>query len=69
MRHTVDTELRDQARTFRLKFACRDCAHFDAPSDRCVHGYTERPDRADLQRPGGELAFCKEFELGAEDEP
>jgi hypothetical protein len=69
MKHRIDAQLREQARVFVLKFACRDCDHFDAPRDRCLHGYTERPNRDDLERPGAELAFCKEFELGAGDDP
>jgi hypothetical protein len=69
MRHRVDTQFRDQARVFGLRFACSDCAHFDAKNDLCVHGYTERPCQSDLERPGAELAFCKEFELGAGDDP
>jgi hypothetical protein len=68
MRYAVDGELREQAEKFGLRFACRHCAHFSARLDLCVHGYTERPSQADLERPGAELAFCKEFELGAGDD-
>ncbi len=67
MKQAIDDELLEQARVFDLKFACQDCAHFDASHDLCVHGYTDRPTQADLRRPGGNLAFCKEFELGAGD--
>jgi hypothetical protein len=69
MRHRVDAHLREQARSFALKFACRDCAHFDAKRDLCVHGYTERPSSSDMEKPDADLAFCKEFELGVGDEP
>jgi hypothetical protein len=69
MRHRVDAQLREQAQAFGLKFACCDCAHFDAPRDLCVHGYTEQPREGDLERPGADLAFCKEFELGVGEEP
>jgi hypothetical protein len=69
MRHIVDAHLREEARAFDLKFACCDCVHFDAPRDVCVHGYIERPSPSDMDRLGAQLAFCKEFELGGEDEP
>ncbi len=68
MRHRVDTQLQEQARAFDLRFACHDCAHFDERRDVCVHGYVERPSQRDLEKPGQDLAFCKEFELGAGDE-
>jgi hypothetical protein len=62
MRHVVDARLLDEARTFSLRFACEDCAHFDAKRDACTHGYTERPNRSDLES-RATLAFCKEFEM------
>jgi len=68
VRHLVDDVLRAEARTFALRFACDDCAHFAAKSQACAHGYTERPSRSDLAPGSTTLAFCKEFELdGGED--
>jgi hypothetical protein len=61
MKHAVDEALRDEVRAFALRFACEDCAHFDAARSRCLHGYTERPRVTDLDR--GLVVFCKEFEL------
>jgi hypothetical protein len=69
VRHPIDQELVDGARTFSLRFACEDCAHFDTEGARCVHGYVERPDAKALETPGGTVAFCKEFELGRGDAP
>jgi hypothetical protein len=63
VRHTVDPALVLEARTFSLRFACDDCAHFDPDGGRCMHGYTERPGAKDLQQPGDTVTFCKEFEL------
>jgi hypothetical protein len=68
VRHIVDRGLFEQARLFSLRFACEDCAHFDAERARCVHGYVEGPCAGALERPGGDVAFCKEFELGKRDE-
>jgi hypothetical protein len=64
VRHLVDDVLRAEARAFALRFACDDCAHFDAREQTCAHGYTERPSIADLAPESKTLAFCKEFELG-----
>ena len=69
MKHTVDRQLLEQARTFSLRYACEDCAHFDADGARCIHGYVERPTREALEQVGGAVAFCKEFELGKRNEP
>jgi hypothetical protein len=68
VKHTVDRQLSEPARTFSLRFACEDCAHFDAERARCVHGYVERPSANALEQPGGVIAFCKEFELGRREE-
>ncbi len=62
MRTKVDARLRDEAARFALRFACDSCAHFDARSSACVHGYPAAP-RADALD-ASEIVFCKEFELG-----
>jgi hypothetical protein len=69
VRHPADALLREQAQRFALRFACEDCAHFDAERARCVHGYIERPSVSDLEKPDGVITFCKEFELGVRDAP
>ncbi len=63
MRTTVDARLREEARRFRLRFACEDCAHFDAARAACAHGYPPAP-RASVLESGDTMLFCKEFDLG-----
>jgi hypothetical protein len=76
----VDALLRAQAAAFAFRFACEDCAHFDAPGERCSLGYPaaprrralalrDPPDRTEMAPPGDERAapdvvLCKTFELG-----
>ncbi|UQA62354.1 hypothetical protein [Polyangium aurulentum] len=63
MIHRVDDQLRDEARRFRLVFACGDCAQFDPEGDRCSLGFPHAPHSdADLDR-RDEVVFCKAFEL------
>jgi len=50
---------RDQ---FALRFACEDCAHFDASTERCRHEWPNESHRREPAEPGL-LDFCKEFEL------
>jgi hypothetical protein len=66
VRHDVDATLLREARVFALRFACEDCAHFDAPKRACTHGYIERPSPEDLAPGSATVAFCKEFELGGD---
>ncbi len=65
MRTRCDAELRAEAAHFALRFACEDCAHFDAHRGACSHGYPPGPRKRALGE--AELVFCKEFELGAGD--
>jgi hypothetical protein len=60
MRTRVDLQLKQEAATFALRFACDDCIHF---CDRkgCEHGYPLAPRREDLERE--EIVFCKDFEF------
>ena len=62
MKTRVGPLLRDEARRFALRFACEDCAHFDAEDSRCSLAYPAAPRRVDLRR--ASLSFCKSFELG-----
>jgi hypothetical protein len=50
---------RDQ---FALRFACEDCAHFEASTERCRHEWPNESHRREPVEPGL-LDFCKEFEL------
>jgi hypothetical protein len=71
MIHRIDDRLRDEARRFRLVFACPDCASFD-PGDgsaggggQCSLGFPNEAHRdPDLEDHGrAEVTFCKAFEL------
>jgi hypothetical protein len=62
MKTRVGPLLRDEAARFALRFACEDCAHFDAERAACAHGYPPGPRRPALA--SDEVVFCKEFELG-----
>jgi hypothetical protein len=65
MIHRVDERLREEARRFRLVFACGDCAQYDPDGDRCSLGYPhEMHKEPDLQQAArDEVVFCKAFEL------
>ena len=63
MRTRVDGELRDEAKRFRLRFACEDCAHYAAETDGCANGYPNVAHRRIALSDVTELEFCKEFEL------
>jgi hypothetical protein len=58
----VDERLLDEAARFALRFACEDCVHFDASTERCSLSYPAAPRRDALRR--GHLELCKSFELG-----
>lgn len=62
MRTPVDARLREEARRFAFRFACDDCAHFDARAARCSLGYPAAPRRGALEG-GTHLELCKEYEL------
>jgi hypothetical protein len=69
MKTRVDDRLRDEARRFKLRFACEDCAHFSGSepsldgscSRSCSLGYPAAPRRRALD--DASLELCKEFEL------
>jgi len=58
----VDERLRHEVARFELRFACDDCAHFDARPPRCSLDYPAAPRRDAMQ--GTEIELCKSFELG-----
>jgi hypothetical protein len=58
----VDERLRHEVARFELRFACDDCAHFDAGAARCSLDYPAAPRRDAMQ--GTEIELCKSFELG-----
>ncbi|AGP40590.1 hypothetical protein BE04_30445 [Sorangium cellulosum] len=78
MIHPLDERLREEARRYRLVFACPDCASFDpaeterdeaggAPAGgapRCSLGYPVAPHLSpSLGDDRDEIIFCKAFEL------
>ena len=69
MRTVIDAALRLEASTYRLRFTCEHCAHFDASRAACAEGYPSEPHRdVQLEAPAegeatGSLEFCKSFEL------
>jgi hypothetical protein len=59
----VDSTLIEEARRFRLVYACESCASFDPDTGACSLGYPNEEHRADPPLAvGGRLVFCKEFE-------
>jgi len=54
----------EQARRFRLRFCCEDCALFHDPTGRCIHEFPNEEHRASVYEAGYPLiVFCKDFEL------
>lgn len=67
MRCIVDERLRFEARKFRLRFACEDCAHFDpSASDEarggCSQGFPADEHRDPSLDGRQDVVFCKMFE-------
>ncbi|MCU0672414.1 MAG: hypothetical protein MUE69_06445 [Myxococcota bacterium] len=57
-----DALFRAQVETYRLRWHCEDCAHFEG--DGCAHGLPSvRHREAVDHEPDAPLAFCKEHEL------
>ncbi len=59
----IDAALRDEARRFRLVFACPDCASYDPEGDACSLGYPHEMHREPSLEGRDEVIFCKAFEL------
>lgn len=63
MVNLIDDRLRDEARRFRLVFACPHCEAYDPEGDRCALGFPHAP-HVDPSLDGrAEVVFCKAFEL------
>ncbi len=62
MKTRVDSRLHLEVARYDFRFACDDCAHFAAESERCSMDYPAAPRRDALQ--GSEIELCKIFELG-----
>ena len=64
MKQRVSLAFVDQRDAFSLRFNCEYCSYFDPQRERCTHGYpTDEHRSCRYTAPGGELIFCKEFEL------
>jgi len=63
METPVDARLIEEARTYRLRFACPDCVHFEPESQSCSNGYPSEPHRDASLVPNSIVMFCKSFEL------
>jgi hypothetical protein len=77
MIHRLDDRLREEARRYRLVFACPDCASFEPsvpdPDEagalppgrgpRCSLGYPVTPHLSPSLDDRDEIIFCKAFEL------
>ena len=68
MKTPIDDRLRLEAERFEFRFACEDCAHFDAEAVECSLEYPAAPRRdvliaTEVAR-ATDLELCKAFELG-----
>jgi hypothetical protein len=68
MIHRIDARLREEARRFRLAFACPDCAAFDpgahpSAGPSCSLGFPVAPHLEPSLEGRDEVIFCKAFEL------
>lgn len=63
MRTPIDECLIQEVATFRLKYSCEYCSHFELQAEQCSLGYPEQPHRLRVLQVGRSLVFCKEFDL------
>jgi hypothetical protein len=59
----IDARLRKEHEAYRLRFACTDCAHFDAEDRLCSNGFPCEAHRDPELSGRKQLVFCKAFEL------
>jgi len=60
MKTRVTLQLLREIESYRLRYACDDCAHF-TKDETCAHGYPNG-ERTRALAVGDEIVFCKEFE-------
>lgn len=64
MRQRTTLAFHDERVHYGLRFTCEHCTYFDAPAERCTHGYPNEEHReGHYGRAPQTLLFCKEFEL------
>lgn len=67
---SIDGRLREEARRYQLRSACRDCFNYVQAEGRCAHGWpndSQKNGVAEVAASGDTdagVSFCKEFELG-----
>lgn len=59
----VDDRLREEARRYRLVFACPDCVSFEPHGGGCSLGFPNEMHRDPSLDARDEVVFCKAFEL------
>ena len=59
----VDDRLREEARRYRLVFACPDCVSFDPEGGGCSLGFPNEMHSDPSLDARAEVIFCKAFEL------
>lgn len=64
MIHRVDERMAGELARYRVAYTCERCAQFAPDEGLCSLGYPSDPHRARPIVVGGELVFCKTFELG-----
>jgi hypothetical protein len=62
MRQPVNERFLEELERFVLCYTCDDCVHFSRHVDVCAHGWPNQDHRVTPQV-GGDVVFCKEFEL------
>jgi len=63
MIHMLDEQLVEEARRYRLVFACTDCIWFEGEASRCALGYPTDPHVDPKLEGRRQLSFCKTFEI------
>jgi hypothetical protein len=59
----VDFDFCQQVKRFTLRFCCDDCIHYNPAGGECSLGYCAAPHVSPSVTPGGNVVFCKTFEL------
>jgi hypothetical protein len=63
VRFPFSSVFHEERERFLLAYTCEHCVHFDPTTGSCVHGYPVADHVDSSAKSGGDLVFCKEFEL------